>query len=106
MTTQTIEQAVEEIVNKIAKGTDSDRTWGTGETLKPLSKKIITQALQTQRDAGAREERERVEAVLKEWIPTDPMGYGVNFASKGMHLDDHKRNFAKSILKALTPPTK
>ena len=53
-----VEERVEEIVNKIAKGTDSDRTFGTGETLNPLSKRIITQALTAERTALLTELRE------------------------------------------------
>lgn len=63
----------------------------------------IKQALTTIYQQGVLSERERIEAVLKAWIPTDYKGYGVNLPSKGMHLDDHKRNFAKSILEVLTP---
>ena len=76
-------------------------------------KEEIKQALHKAKEEGRRGavnvgvlmERERIELILSKWSPLDPMGYGVNLPGRGMHLDDHKRAFAKSIKEALTQDT-
>ena len=110
MTNQTIEQAVEEI----------EECWGdyfdgylccdghdcncSGKETAVEFRRHITQALQAQRDAGAREEKENIIEIVKftkfRDTQTQEPYHKYLQQSKGVEYIRNK------ILKALTPPTK
>ena len=112
MTNQTIEQAVEEIVNKASdcaygmnldiSGKESKRmmdefsrsTWFKGE---------LTQALQAQRDAGAEEERKRIEEQFPDYAHTRYLGC---YAEGGIWHYSYDTEVIHLFADFLTPPTK
>jgi len=98
MKNQTIEQVVEEVCDfdfEVKLWTDK----GFNEF-----KKVLNQALQAQRDAGAREERENIIEIVKftKFRNTQPQEPYHKYLQQAKGVD-YIRN---KILKALTPPTK
>ena len=88
----TIEQAVEEVC-------DFDF-----EELNEF-KKVLTQALQAQRDAGAGEERERIEAQFPDYAHTRYLGC-YQEGDKWYYGYDTEVVYLLADFLALTPPTK
>ena len=105
MTNQTIEQAVEEIVSTVE---TVEFLHGVPVNLPSQYKAdlrgVAREALQAQRDAGAREERKNIIEIVKftkfRDTQTQEPHHKYLQQSKGV---DYIRN---KILKALTPPTK
>jgi len=98
MTNQTIEQAVEEFKKQF----NAYQT--TSSSPYPLLVDWLRQALQAQRDAGAREERKNIIEIVKftKFRDTQPQEPHHKYLQQAKGVD-YIRN---KILKALTPPTK
>ena len=98
MTNQTIEQAVEEFKKQF----NAYQT--TSSSPYPLLVDWLRQALQAQRDAGAREERKNIIEIVKftKFRDTEPQEPHHKYLQQAKGVD-YIRN---KILKALTPPTK
>ena len=99
MKNQTIEQVVEEVCDfdfEVKLWTDK----GFNEF-----KKVLNQALQAQRDAGAEEERERIEAQFPDYAHTRYLGC-YQEGDKWYYGYDTEVVYLLADFLSLTPPTK
>ena len=100
MTTQTIEQAVEEFGNQFDELNMKPPKKSMPGLERELLKDFMRKALQAQRDAGAKEERERVTDIL-EGMQVREVG-----TKNSREFRRYKNDVIDYALAALTPPTK
>jgi len=73
----------------------------TAQQANEMLKYVLEEALSTSIQQALAEDRERVVEEIEKWTPKKEAGFYAGVV-KGMTLDDHKRNFSKDIIKAIS----